>query len=138
MITVIPDINPVPIPYGSLDFYQLHFIVKCGDTDVDKFLAKCDTVTTGWLNNKRIIGIKWTGASSFIDLLQNDIQLTGMLMEILPFEGQIRIDPVNDQVRIYGKWHNDYETRFSHRFTDVVDRIAMHIKTSLADGKIPE
>ncbi|MEO9319343.1 MAG: hypothetical protein ABI361_01590 [Nitrososphaera sp.] len=120
--------DPSPLPYGALDSYQLHFIVECNSDDNERLLAKCEPITKGRFGSKQVIDVRWTGSSSFADTLQNDAQLSAMLKEVLLFEGEIRVDPVGSLVRIYGKWHSEYDTHFSHTMAEIADRIAMHVR----------
>ena len=132
--------DSAPLPYGALGYYQLHFVVDCHDNDTSRFFAKCEPITKGWLSSKKVIDVRWTGLDAFPEALQNDSKLTEMLKEILLFESEIRVDPVGNLVRIYGKWHNDYETKFNRTMAEVADRISMHIKsmTGTAVEDIPK
>ena len=51
-----------------------------------------------------------------------------MLKEVLQKEGEIRIDPLEDHVRIYSKWKHEDDLEFNPKVLDVVDRIASHIQ----------
>jgi hypothetical protein len=126
-------VDPDPLPYGALDFYQMHYILKCETTDIDRFLAKCEPITKGLFKSRRVVDVRWTGSSAFADTLQNDRELTEMLKEVLLMEGHIRVDPIGNNIRIYGKWHNEHETHFNPAMAEVAERIAIHVN-SLASG----
>jgi hypothetical protein len=46
-------------------------------------------------------------------------------------EGEIRVDPLEDHIRIYGKWRNEDQLKFSPKMFDAADRIGGHIKKLL-------
>ncbi|WP_337862912.1 hypothetical protein [Nitrososphaera sp.] len=122
------------MPYGSLDTFQVHYIVETGESGVDteQFLARCEPITKGHFGDRRVVAVKWTGASAFADRLQNDSRLTELLKEVLLTEREIRIDPLDDHVRIYGMW-NHYETMQANtKMVEVADIIAGHIKAAMS------
>jgi len=53
----MPNIDPVPSPYGPLQYYQVHYIEQVQSKDNDKFLARCKPVTKGHFSSKRIVGV---------------------------------------------------------------------------------
>ena len=125
----MPNQDPMPLPYGSLQYYQVHYIVNVKSEEIGKVLARCEPVTKGHFGNKRVIDVKWTGADKFADVLQNDAKLTEMLKEVMLREGEIRIDPMSNHVRIYGKWIHEYGFTFNQTMFEIADRIAGHIKS---------
>jgi hypothetical protein len=124
------EINQVP--YGALDYYQVHYIVETKNHVYDSslFLAKCYPITKGHLSNKRIVGTKWEG-DRLADILRADLELEAIVKEILYEEGEIRVDPLEDHIRIYGKWRNEDQLKFSPKMFEAADRIAGHIKKLL-------
>jgi hypothetical protein len=46
-------------------------------------------------------------------------------------EGEIRVDPMDDHVRIYGKWIHEDAFAFNKTMFEIADRIAGHIKARL-------
>jgi hypothetical protein len=46
-------------------------------------------------------------------------------------EGEIRLDPQDDHIRIYGKWKHEENFAFNETMMEIADRIAMHIKERL-------
>ena len=120
------------VPYGALDYYQVHYIVETKDHvyDPSLFLARCYPITKGHLSNKRIVGTKWEG-DRLADILRADVELEAIVKGILYEEGEIRVDPLEDHIRIYGKWRNEDQLKFSPKMFDAADRIAGHIKKLL-------
>jgi hypothetical protein len=120
------------VPYGALDYYQVHYIVdtKNHAYDPSMFLARCHPITKGHLSKKRIVGTKWEG-NRLADILGADLELEEIGKQILYEEGEIRVDPLEDHIRIYGKWRNEDRLKFSPKMFDAADRIAGHIKKLL-------
>ena len=125
---MVPRQDASPLPYGSLDYYQVHYIVETGDAHTEQFLAKCEPITKGRFGDKRVVAVKWTGTSGFADTLQNDMRLTDMLKEVVLQEGEIRVDPLDDHVRIYGQWRHNESPKAVQAMAEVADVIAGHIK----------
>jgi hypothetical protein len=92
------------------------------------FLARCRPVTRGYLQNKRIIDVKWKGQESFVEILEADIVLNDMLKEIILEIGEITIDPQDDHIRIYSRWIHETNLSFDPIMLEIADRIALHIK----------
>ena len=120
------------VPYGALDYYQVHYIVeaKKHPYDATMFLAKCHPVTKGHFANKKIVDVKWQG-EHLANILERDLELKEILKQVLFEEGEIKIDPLDDHIRIYGKWRNEDRLRFNLKTFEAVDRIAGHIKKLL-------
>jgi hypothetical protein len=121
--------DPTPIPYGALDYYQIHYIVQTGAVDTEQFLAKCEPITKGHFSNKKVVDVKWTGVGMLVDVLKQDQHLTELLKGVLLHEGEIRIDPLDDHVRIYGRWNHDENLKINHAMVEIADIIAGHIKS---------
>jgi hypothetical protein len=123
---------PSQVPYGALDYYQVHYIVETKNHAYDPtlFLARCHPITKGHLSKKRIVGTKWEG-ERLADILGADLELEAIVKQILYEEGEIRVDPLEDHIRIYGKWRNEDQLKFSPKMFDAADRIAGHIKKLL-------
>lgn len=124
----MPNIDPIPLPYGPLQYYHVHYILEIKSNDNDKFLARCKAVTKGYLHNRRITDVKWTGDDNFAKVLQADATLTGMLKEVLLKVREITVDPQDDHIRIYGKWVHEENLAFDMAMFEIADRIAFHIK----------
>ena len=122
------NIDPVPLPYGPLQYYQIHYIVDVKSSDNDKFLARCRPLSKGHFQSKRIIDVRWTGDDNFVRVLQADAALTGILKEVMLKVSEITIDPQDDHIRIYGRWVHEENLVFNSTMLEIADRIALHIK----------
>ena len=122
------NIDPVPLPYGPLQYYQIHYIVDVKSTDNDIFQARCRPISKGHFQSKRIIDVKWTGDDNFAKILQSDISLTNMLKEVMIKVREITIDPQDDHIRIYSRWVHEENLAFDPIMFEIADRIALHIK----------
>ena len=127
----MPRQDPTPLPYGALQYYQVHYIIQVESEENDNFLSKCEAKTKGYFGNKRVVEVQWTGADRFAEVLQADDKLTEMLKEVMLREGEIRVDPQDDHIRIYGKWSHEENFAFNETMLEIADRIAMHIKERL-------
>ena len=122
------NIDPIPLPYGPLQYYQIHYIVDIRSNDNDKFLARCKPITKGHFQSKRIVDVKWTGDDNFAKILQSDADLTDMLKEVMIKVREITIDPRDDHIRIYGRWVHEENLAFDPLMLEIADRIALYIK----------
>jgi hypothetical protein len=122
------NIDPIPLPYGPLQYYQMHYIVDIRSNDNDKFLARCKPITKGHFQSKRIVDVKWTGDDNFAKVLQSDTDLTDMLKEVMIKVREITIDPQDDHIRIYSRWVHEENLAFDPLMLEIADRIALYIK----------
>ena len=122
-------VDSSPLPYGTLDYYQVHYIVETGDADTQQFIAKCEPITKGHFSDKRVVAVKWTGTSDFVEKLKADEHLTGLLKQVLLREKEVRIDPLDGHVRIYGRWNGDENLRANPQMVEIADIIARSIKS---------
>lgn len=122
------NIDPIPLPYGPLQYYQIHYIVDIRSNDNDKFLARCRPITKGHFQSKRIVDVKWTGDYNFAKILQSDTDLTDMLKEVMIKVREITIDPQDDHIRIYSSWVHEENLAFDPLMLEIADRIALYIK----------
>jgi len=127
----MPKQDPVPLPYGSLQYYQAHYILKSESKENGSFLARCEPVTKGRFDGKRVVTVRWTGSGKFAETLQEDAKLTEMLKEVMLREGEISVDPLDVHIRIYGKWVHEDAFVFNQTMLEIADRIAGHIKARL-------
>jgi len=123
--------DPAPLPYGALPYIQVHYVVQVESDENMRFLAKCEPITRGRFGNKRVVDVRWTGLNGFADDLQSDTKLSEMLKTVMLHEGEIRVDPQDDHIRIYGKWKHEDKVSFSETMLEIADRIAMHIRQKL-------
>jgi hypothetical protein len=124
----MPNIDPTPLTYGPLQYYQVHYVLEIKSNDNDKFLARCKPITKGYFHSRRIIDVKWTGDDKFAMVLQADATLIGMLKEVILKVGEITVDPQDDHIRIYGRWVHEENLAFDAAMFEIADRIALHIK----------
>lgn len=122
------NVDPIPLPYGPLQYYQVHYILQIKSNDNDKFLARCKPITKGYFHSKRMIDVEWTGNDNFARVLQADAALTSMLKEVMLKVGEITIDPQDDHIRMYGRWVHEENLVFDPAMLEIADRIALHIK----------
>jgi hypothetical protein len=122
------NIDPIPLPYGPLQYYQIHYIVDIRSNDNDKFLARCRPITKGHFQSKRIVDVKWTGDDNFAKILQSDTDLTDMLKQVMIKAREITIDPQDDHIRIYSRWVHEENLAFDPIMLEIADRIALYIK----------
>jgi hypothetical protein len=127
----MPSIDPVPLPYGPLQYYRVHYIVQVQDKGNDKFLARCKPVTKGHFSSKRIVDVKWIGNDKFAEVLQAYTGLTEMLKEVIEKAGEIKVDPQENQIRIFGRWIHEENLAFNPTMLEIAQRIALHIKINL-------
>ncbi len=124
----MPNIDPIPLPYGPLQYYQIHYIVDIKSDDNDKFIARCRPITKGHFQSKHIIDVRWTGDDHFAKVLQSDTALTDLLKDVMIKVREITVDPQDDHIRIYGRWVHEENLAFDPLMLEVADRIALHIK----------
>jgi hypothetical protein len=125
--------DPAPLPYGALQYYQVHYILAVESEENHSLLARCTPITQGRFKNKRVVGLRWVGAGRFAERLQEDSKLNGMLKEVLLDAGEIRVDPQDDHIRIHAKWMHEDRLGFDKTMFEVADRIAMHLRERLSE-----
>lgn len=123
--------DAVPLPYGTLGYYQIHYIVETGKANTEQVLARCEPMTKGHFSEKRVVAVRWTGHAAFAERLQNDSRLTDLLKEVLLHEGEVRVDPLDGHVRIYGKWNHEENLQANQAMVEAADLIAGHIKATV-------
>ncbi|MCI0558850.1 MAG: hypothetical protein MN733_10165 [Nitrososphaera sp.] len=127
----MPTDDPNPLPYGALQYYQVHYIVQVESEENDAFLARCEPIANGHIGHTQVVGVQWVGLDEFAAVLQGDEKLTEMLKEVMLREGEVRVDPLGDHIRIYGKWNHEDKFAFNETMLEIADRIAMHIRQML-------
>jgi hypothetical protein len=63
--------------------------------------------------------------------LQADTGLTKILKELMEKAGEIRVEPQENQIRIFGRWVHEEHLAFNPTMLEIADRIALHIKNNL-------
>src|SRR5215210_1375694 len=133
-IKTMPNIDPIPLPYGPLQYYQVHYIVYVQGKDNDKFLARCKPITKGHFSSKRVVDIKWTGDDKFAEVLQADTNLTGMLKEVIYKGGEITVDPQENQIRISGEWVDEENLAFDQAMLEICRQDSITHKNRLHES----
>ncbi|HLA22410.1 MAG TPA: hypothetical protein VJZ17_03085, partial [Nitrosopumilaceae archaeon] len=123
--------DPNPLPWGAQDRFQAHFIVKgnTGNNDSD-FVAETKLSTKGHFGSKKLVGVQWVGGK-IVEMLNNDHELTSMILKQPLKDASIWIDPTKNGIRIYGKWKHSDEFGISKELFAVYDKIASHIRKAL-------
>jgi hypothetical protein len=118
--------NTLP-SYGALDYFQMHFIVMGSVSNPSDLIAKCKPSTRGHFFKKHVISVNWEGGK-IAEILSKDQQLDSYLRNVLLEEGELYIDPLEDHVRVYGKWKHQQELRLYEELVQTMDRICYHVK----------
>ncbi len=118
--------------YGTLPFYQLHFIVKGnGRMYGELLLARTRKRVTGVVS-KRVEDVWWEGGK-IADRLNSDTRLKELLLHVIKDEGDIFIDPTDDVIRIYSRFKGEHELRLSKEAIEAFNIIALHIKNLIKE-----
>jgi len=121
--------DPNPIPWGALDRFQAHFIVrKDVGTKVGNYLAKTILITKGHFGTKTIVKVKWNGPGSLASKLNEDDELNEMITKQSIKHATIYVEPTEVAVRIRSKWDNHLAFGISKELFEIYDKIAGHIK----------
>ena len=123
----MPD--PNPMPWGALDRYQAHFIVRkeVGQGAIN-YLAKTKLLTKGHFAAKTIVKVEWEGYGSLSTTLNEDTELNEMIAKQSVHDATIYVEPTNGAVRIRNKWKNHLAFGITKDLFEIYDRIAGHIK----------
>ena len=120
--------DPNPLPWGTQDRFQAHFIVRKDLSENDEgFVAETKLTTKGHFGSKELVSVQWMGGR-IADMLNNDTELTNMILKQPVKDAHIRVDPTKNGVRIYGNWKNSNEFVISKDLFTIYDKIASHIK----------
>jgi hypothetical protein len=121
--------DPNPMPWGALDRYQAHFIVrKQVDQNVINFVAKTKLTTKGHFSSKTILKVEWDGSGSLARRLNEDITLNDMIAKQSLRDATIYVEPTEGAIRIRNKWKNHLDFGITKELFEIYDRIAGHIK----------
>ena len=121
--------DPNPLPWGTQDRFQAHFIVKkdTGNASLD-YTAKTVLSTEGHFGSKKIKNVSWNGGK-LANELNNDSTLNELILKQSVKDATIYVDPTDKVVRIYGKWKNNFEFGITKELFEIYDKIASHIKS---------
>lgn len=118
-----------PMPWGALDRYQAHFIVRkqSGQNDQD-YVAKTKLITKGYFSSKTILKVEWNGGGSLARRLNEDTELNEMIAKQSIDDATIFVEPTDGAIRIRPKWKNHLAFGITKELFAIYDRIAGHIK----------
>ena len=123
--------DPNPLPWGALDRFQAHFIVR-KQTDgrsLGNYLARTKLTTQGHFSNKTVVKVEWNGPGVLASKLNDDSELNEMIAKQSVNDATIFVEPTDGAVRIRNKWKNHLEFGISKDLFAIYDRIAGHIKS---------
>ncbi len=119
--------EPNPLPWGTQDRYQAHFIVRKNVQNAIDYTARTILSTKGHFGSKRVIGVQWSGGK-LAELLNSDASLSKIITKQSVTDATIFVDPADNGIRIYGKWKNSFEFGITKEMFEIYDKIAGHIK----------
>ena len=121
--------DPNPLPWGALDRYQAHFIVK-KKTDQGglNYVARTILTTKGHFSAKTILKVAWDGSGSLARKLNEDTELNEMIAKQSIRDATIYVEPTDGAIRIRNKWKNHLDFGITKELFEIYDRIAGHIK----------
>lgn len=128
--------DPNVMPWGALDRYQAHYIVKIPDYDNSSHskptvFAKTDLETDGHFASKRVVSVRWAGISSeLLERLNNDGDLNALIAKQSAWDAAIHIEQTDENIRIHGRWNDKASFGASAEMFEIYDRIAGHVKAS--------
>ncbi len=122
--------DPNPIPWGALDRFQAHFIVrKETGASVGDYLARTQLTTKGHFAAKTVLKVRWNGPGKLSSKLNEDSQLNEMIAKQSIKDATIYVEPTDDVIRIRSKWDNHLAFGITKELFEIYDRIAGHIKS---------
>ena len=121
--------DPSPMPWGALDRYQAHFIVRKEiGVAVADHLARTKLTTKGHFAAKKVVKVEWDGSGVLASRLNADTELNSMIVGQSYHDATIYVEPTDGAVRIRNKWKNHLDFGITRELFDIYDRIAGHIK----------
>ena len=120
--------DPNPLPWGTQDRFQAHFIVRREAEKPVDFTARTVLETEGHFASKKVTGVRWEGGK-IADTLNDDSILNNLITQQSVENAKITIDPTSKGVRIYGKWKNAFQFKVSKEQFEIFDKIAGHVKS---------
>lgn len=119
--------DPNPLPWGTQERFQAHFIVRKDATNSSDYVAQTVLTTKGHFGSKTVTDVNWNGGK-LAKVLNGDSTLKEMIAKQSQKDATIFVDPTENAVRIYGKWKNSYEFGITKELFEIYDKIAGHIK----------
>lgn len=120
--------DPNPLPWGAMDRFQAHFIVRRDTGHGEDFVARTILKTTGHFAAKKIASVSWNGGR-IAEVLNSDTALNDMISRESTKDADIRIEPTGTGVRIRSKWKNHLEFKITKEMFQIYDKIAGHVKS---------
>jgi hypothetical protein len=120
--------DPNPLPWGALDRYQAHFIVRKEFDNGINYLARTKLTTKGHFSAKTVTKVEWDGGGSLAQKLNDDTVLNQMITKQSLKDAHISVEPTDGAIRIIGKWKNHIDFGITKELFEIYDRIAGHIK----------
>ena len=121
--------EPNPLPWGALDRYQAHFIVRKDTSGNDmSFTARTVLSTKGHFGEKQVAGVSWNGGQ-IANVLNEDSALNELISKQSVNDATIYIEPTETGVRIRNKWKNHLDFGITKEMFEIYDKIAGHIKS---------
>ena len=118
-----------PMPWGALDRYQAHFIVrKQTGKNSTEYVARTRLITKGHFSSKTILKVEWTGSGILASRLNEDTELNEMIAKQSIDDATIFVEPTEGAIRIRPKWKNHLAFGITKELFEIYDRIAGHIK----------
>ena len=122
--------DPNPMPWGALDRFQAHFIVrKDVGPSVANYVAKTKLTTRGHFGAKTVTKVEWSGSGTLASKLNEDTELNEMIAKQSVKDATIYVEPTDGAVRIRSKWDNHLAFGITKELFEIYDRIAGHIKS---------
>ena len=122
--------DPNPLPWGALDRYQAHFIVrKNAGSSAINYTAKTILTTQGHFGNKVVTKVEWNGYGDLATKLNSDTELNEMIAKQSLKNATIYVEPTDTAIRIRSKWDNHIAFGITKELFEIYDRIAGHIKS---------
>lgn len=121
--------DPTPLPWGALDRFQAHFIVKKdAGSNYNQYVAKTKLTTSGHFGSKSLVKVEWYGGDRLTTKLNEDSELNEMIAKQSLKDATIFVEPTENAIRIRGKWDNHIAFGISKELFEIYDKIAGHIK----------
>jgi len=120
--------DPNPLPWGTQDRFQAHFIVRKQTDEPIDLTARTILKTSGYFGSKKVTNVQWQGGK-ITETLNSDSVLNELIAQQSVDDATITIDPTSKGIRIYGKWKNGFEFKVSKEQFEIFDKIAGHIKS---------
>ena len=122
--------DPNPMPWGALDRFQAHFIVRKNvGFGFNNYIAKTKLTTKGHFASKTIVKVQWIGSGSLASKLNKDDELNEMIAKQSVRDATIYVEPTEVAIRIRAEWDNHINFGITSELFKIYDQIAGHIKS---------